>query len=184
MQFEDFLTEQIIGAGIEVHRHLGPGHLESLYHECLCHELSLRGIHFEKEVWFNVQYKDLKAKYRYRADLVVGRKVLVEVKALEKVPEVAYAQVLTYLKLANLQLGLLLNFNVPRLKESGIKRVANHWRPYSETLGSLFLLPSLSVLSASASSVALRSHRPHRPRSTARSAPCSPAGARDSGRSR
>lgn len=118
------ITEAIIGAAIEVHRALGPGLLESAYHECLCHEFSQSGLSFRKEVGVPVTYKDLKLDCGYRVDLVVEDMVIVELKAVEQILPVHHAQVITYLKLTGLPVGLLINFNVPLLK-SGIKRMVN-----------------------------------------------------------
>src|SRR5262245_57190953 len=114
------LTEQIIGAPMEVHRHLGPGLLESAYEECLCYELNERGIHFERQVPVPVSYKKLKLSCSYRLDLLVEGLVIVEVKAIDQILPVHPAQLLTYLKATNKQLGLLINFQVPLLKQ-GIK---------------------------------------------------------------
>jgi len=115
------LTEQIIGAAIEVHKVLGPGLLESAYKECLCYELEKSGIDFEKEKILPVNYKGLKLDCVYRFDLFVDKKVIVELKAVEKILPVHEAQLLTYLRLAAVNTGLLLNFNTPLLKD-GIKR--------------------------------------------------------------
>jgi len=115
------LSEQIIGAAIEVHRALGPGLLESAYEECLCRELALRSIPFERQRSLPVQYKGVKLDCGYRLDLLVDESVVVEIKAVESVQPIHEAQLLTYLKLGGWKLGLLINFNVPILKE-GIRR--------------------------------------------------------------
>jgi len=115
------LSEQIIGAAIEVHRALGPGLLESAYEECLCRELALRSIPFERQRSLPVQYKGVKLDFGYRIDLLVDESVVVEIKAVESVQPIHEAQLLTYLKLGGWKLGLLINFNVPILKE-GIRR--------------------------------------------------------------
>jgi GxxExxY protein len=120
------LTEQIIGAAMEVHRHLGPGLLESAYEECLCYELNERGIHFERQVAIPISYKTLKLACNYRLDLLVENRVVVEVKAIDQILPVHPAQLLTYLKATNKQLGLLINFQVPLLKQ-GIRRIANNY---------------------------------------------------------
>ena len=112
----------IIGGAIEVHRGLGPGLLESAYEECLCYELSKRGIAFERQVSVPVRYKEVKLDAGFRIDVWVERKVVVEVKAVEKLLPIHEAQVLTYLKLSDCRLGLLLNFNVEVLRD-GIKRL-------------------------------------------------------------
>jgi len=115
------ITEQIIGAAIEVHRALGPGLLESAYEECLCRELSLRCIHFERQRSLPVEYKGLKLDCGYRLDLLVAGAVVVEIKACNAIESIHEAQLLTYLKLGGWELGLLINFNVPVLKD-GIRR--------------------------------------------------------------
>jgi GxxExxY protein len=115
------ITDSIIGAGIEVHRVLGPGLLESAYEECLCRELALRQIPFERQYALPVQYKGVKVDCGYRVDLLVRGVVVVEVKAVESLLPIHEAQLLTYLKLGGWQVGLLINFNVPMLKQ-GIRR--------------------------------------------------------------
>lgn len=123
---EDEITGKIIGAAIEVHRQLGPGLLESAYQGCLAHEMGLRGIHFEREKALPIAYKGISLDQGYRLDFLVEDLIIVELKSVKKLNEIHHAQTLSYLKLANLQLGLLLNFNVLRLKQGGIKRVANN----------------------------------------------------------
>ena len=118
----DILTEKIIGAAIEVHRHVGPGHLESFYRECLRHELLLRGLNVEHEVKIPIRYKDLATESYYRLDLVVENEVLLELKAVEAVHPVHVAQALTYLANTDFRLALLINFNVPVLVQ-GVKRL-------------------------------------------------------------
>ncbi len=115
-------TAPIIGASIEVHRHLGPGLLESAYEECLCHELHLRGLSFERQVDLPVPYKGLLLGCGYRMDLVVEHEVVLELKAIESILPVHEAQLLTYLKLSGKHVGLLINFNTPLLTR-GIKRI-------------------------------------------------------------
>ena len=122
---EDILSYQIIGAAIEVHRHLGPGLLESAYEECLCHELQERNIPFKRQVKLPVQYKGVKLDCGYRLDVVVDKCVILELKAMEKLLPIHDAQLLTYLKLTDLRLGLLINFNTTILK-NGIKRIVNN----------------------------------------------------------
>jgi GxxExxY protein len=119
---EDELTEKIIGCAIEVHRHLGPGLLENAYEECLCRELALQGIGFERQVSLPVEYKGVKLDCGYRMDLVIEGKAVVEIKTVEKLVPLHEAQLLTYLKLSGLRVGLLLNFNTPVLR-SGIRRL-------------------------------------------------------------
>lgn len=118
----DPLTFQLIGAAIEVHRELGPGLLESAYEECLCHELALRGLEFQRQVPLPVQYKGLKLDCGYRLDLLISGAVVLEIKAVDKLTAVHDAQLLTYLKIGGFTRGLLMNFNVPVMKE-GIKRI-------------------------------------------------------------
>ena len=120
MEINQF-TGAIIGAAIEVHRALGPGLLESAYEECLCRELTLRGIPFERQRPLPVEYKGLRLDCGYRLDLLVADMVVVEIKAVEHVLPIHDAQLLTYLKLGGWKVGLLINFNVPVLKQ-GIRR--------------------------------------------------------------
>ena len=115
------ISEQIIGAAIEVHKALGPGLLESAYEECLCRELDLRGIPFERQRPLPVQYKGAQLDCGYRLDLLVEGAVVVEIKAVVAIEPIHEAQLLTYLKLGAWKLGLLINFNVPVLKD-GIRR--------------------------------------------------------------
>lgn len=115
------ISKEVIGAAIEVHRALGPGLLESAYTECLCRELSLRGIAFLREVPLPVEYKGVRLECAYRLDLLVDDTVVVEVKSVEGILPIHEAQLLTYLKLGGWKLGLLINFNVPLLKQ-GIRR--------------------------------------------------------------
>jgi GxxExxY protein len=121
------LTERVIGSCIEIHRSLGPGLLESAYEECLCHELSAAHIGFERQKPLPVRYKGVKLDCGYRLDLVVEQKLIIELKAIEQLLPIHEAQLLTYLKLSGLTLGLLINFNVPVLK-SGIKRIVNNFQ--------------------------------------------------------
>jgi GxxExxY protein len=121
MEERDPLTEQVIGAAIEVHRILGPGLLESVYQTCLCHELELRGIEHEKQVELPVLYKGTKLDCNFCMDIVLPGKLVVELKAVEEFHPVHEAQLLTYLRLSGIHLGLLINFNVTLLK-NGIKR--------------------------------------------------------------
>ena len=116
------LTQAIIGAAIEVHRALGPGLLESAYEECLCKELTLRQIPFERQRPLPMEYKGLKLECGYRLDLLVADTVVLEVKAVDAIIPIHEAQLLTYMKLGGWKVGLLINFNVPILKQ-GIKRL-------------------------------------------------------------
>jgi GxxExxY protein len=119
------ITEIIIGAAIEVHRLLGPGLLESTYERCTIHEIKLRSnLDVVHEKRLPVRYKNLELDDAYRLDLLVANRIIVEIKAVEKVLPVHEAQLLTYLRLTNLSIGLLINFNVPILK-NGIKRIVN-----------------------------------------------------------
>ena len=124
MKEEDKLSKEIIGAAIEVHRHLGPGLLESAYEECLCRELAIREITFERQKPLAVSYKGVKLDCGYRLDVVVGGLIILELKAVDQVESIHEAQLLTYLKLSDLKLGILINFNVPLLKD-GITRIVN-----------------------------------------------------------
>jgi GxxExxY protein len=116
------IAEKVTGAAIEVHRHLGPGLLESAYDECLCYELSRQGVRFERQVHLPIDYKGLHLDCAYRLDLVVENVLIVELKAIEALLPIHKAQVLTYLRASQKHVGLLINFNVPMLK-AGIKRV-------------------------------------------------------------
>lgn len=109
----DEVTEQVIGGAIEVHRHLGPGLLESAYEECLCHELKLREIPFERQRSLPVEYKGIHLDCGYRLDLLVASSVVVEIKAVVSILPIHEAQLLSYLKLRGWKVGLLLNFHVP-----------------------------------------------------------------------
>jgi GxxExxY protein len=118
----DLLTEKIIGFAIEVHRHLGPGLLESAYEECLCHELNENGVAFRRQVPLPVVYKSVRLECGYRIDVVVESWVIIELKTVERLLPIHDAQVLTYMKLSGIPTGLLLNFNTPVLRE-GIRRL-------------------------------------------------------------
>ncbi len=118
------ITTKVIGAAIEVHRSLGPGLLESVYEECLSHELRMRGISFERQKPLPVEYKGTQLDCGYRLDMVVEDKVILELKSCESIEGIHKAQLLTYLRLSGLTLGLILNFNVTTMKE-GIVRVGN-----------------------------------------------------------
>jgi GxxExxY protein len=124
MEEEDRLSEKIIGLAIEVHRQLGPGLLESAYRQCLSYEFQKGGVFVEMEKSMPVLYKEIKIDQRYRIDLLVKNLVVVEVKAIDALTNVHTAQILTYLRLGDYRLGLLINFNVTLLK-NGIKRIIN-----------------------------------------------------------
>ena len=115
------ITGMIIDAGLKVHKILGPGLLESAYEHCLCHELSLRNIPVQRQVPLPIAYEGTNLDAGYRLDLLVANRIIVEVKAVEKILPVHEAQLLTYLKLSGHRIGLLLNFNVPLFKH-GLKR--------------------------------------------------------------
>ncbi|HOU13618.1 MAG TPA: GxxExxY protein [Anaerolineae bacterium] len=123
MFYEKALTENIIGAAIEVHRTLGPGLLESAYQACLAREFAPRGLAFEQEKPIPVTYKDVKLDCGYRVDFIVNAKVVVELKAVEQMRPVYEAQLLTYLRLTGCKVGLLINFNVPVLTNGVVRRV-------------------------------------------------------------
>jgi GxxExxY protein len=116
------ITEAIIGAAIEVHKHLGPGLLESAYEECLCHELNLRNIDFERQVPIPVVYKGVKLDCSYRIDLLAKNEVVVELKAVDGILPIHEAQTLTYMRLGGWKVGLIINFNTPILVK-GVKRL-------------------------------------------------------------
>lgn len=123
MEF-DATSNMIIGCAIEVHKNLGPGLLESAYEQCLAHELSGTGLTFELQKPLPVEYKGLRLECGYRIDILVENSVIIELKAVEKLLPVFEAQLLTYMKLSNIKIGLLINFNVELLK-NGIKRFVN-----------------------------------------------------------
>ena len=118
----DVLTEQIIGAAIEVHRHLGPGLLESAYEACLCYELNLRTLKVERQKALPIIYKDVKLDSGYRLDLIVENEVVVEIKSVSKLLPIHEAQLLSYLKHNGGRRGLLINFNEKLLK-NGLRRL-------------------------------------------------------------
>ena len=123
---ENSIAREVIGAAIEVHRALGPGLLESVYRRCLVHELERRGLGYEEEVPLGVVYKGLVIEQAYRADVLVGHRLLLELKSVERLDAVHAAQLLTYLylKMTRKKLGLLLNFNVTVMRD-GIRRIVN-----------------------------------------------------------
>ena len=119
----EHLSESIIGAAIEVHKALGPGLLESAYKMCMMHELDLRGIPYRKEVDLPVVYKGIRLDCGYRMDLVIDEKIVVELKAVETLTNVHEAQLITYLRLSGIRVGLLINFNSSVIRNSIIRRV-------------------------------------------------------------
>jgi len=116
-------TEPIIAAAIEVHRHLGPGLFESIYEECLCRELELRAIPFRRQIDLPVVYKGLHLPCGYRLDLLVNGEVVVELKAVEVLLPVHSAQLMTYMRLLDKRIGLILNFNVPLLRDGIVRKI-------------------------------------------------------------
>lgn len=118
---ENLITENIIGCAIQVHKALGPGLLESTYEECFHYELLLSGLKIQRQVPIPVVYKEVEMKCGFCADLIVEDQVIIEVKAVDKIAKIHKAQLMTYLKLAEMRVGLLINFNVPLLKD-GIVR--------------------------------------------------------------
>jgi GxxExxY protein len=123
---ENEITEIIIGCAIKVHKTLGPGLLESAYEECLYHELSKLSLDIQKQKPLPLIYEEVKLECGYRVDLLVDRKVVVEVKSIEALNDIHLAQILTYLKLSNCKVGLLINFNVLKLID-GVRRVVNNY---------------------------------------------------------
>jgi GxxExxY protein len=124
MQEENDIATKVIGCAIEVHRMLGPGLLESAYQKCLQYELTSAGFYVEQEKPLPIVYKEVRLDHGYRLDLLIENKVVVEIKTVEGFTDVHSAQVLTYLRLGNYKLGLLINFHTSLLK-SGIKRIIN-----------------------------------------------------------
>lgn len=124
-KYLDKLTYEIIGAAIEVHRELGPGLLESVYHQCLKKELEIRGIHFLTEHAVNVAYKGLLLRTDLRCDLLVDDAIVIELKATEGIAPVHMAQLMTYMKLLHKPKGILINFNCDNLFRSGQRTIVN-----------------------------------------------------------
>jgi GxxExxY protein len=122
---ENELSRQIIGIAIDIHHALGPGLLESAYKECLFYKIKKVGLHAEKEKPMPLIYEEVKLDFGYRIDILVEKKLVLEIKSVEALNEVHFSQTLTYLKLGKYKLGLLMNFNVSLLKD-GIRRIANN----------------------------------------------------------
>ena len=120
------LTHEIIGAAIEVHRKLGPGLLESAYKECLCRELVLRAVPFERERPLPLEYKGIRLECGYRVDILVGGIVVMEIKAVEVLAPIHDAQLLTYFRIGGWRVGLLINFNVVVLKDGIHRRIIGY----------------------------------------------------------
>jgi len=118
---DSVLSDRVIGIAIDVHRHLGPGLLESAYEECLCHDLKTAGMAYERQVPLPVVYKTVRLNCGYRIDLVVERQLVIEIKSVERFMPIHEAQMLTYLRLSGQKIGLLLNFNSVVLKD-GVRR--------------------------------------------------------------
>ena len=121
---ENEISKEIVDAALKVHRQLGPGLLESAYEECLSYELIQRNLLVERQKALPLIYEEVKLEAGYRVDLLVERKVIIEIKSVETLNDVHLAQILTYLKLSDCKLGLLINFNVALIKQ-GIRRVVN-----------------------------------------------------------
>ena len=121
---ENEISERIIGAAIEVHKYYGPGLVEQIYEEAMCHEFSLRDIRFERQKYVPIYYKDVRLGVPLRLDLIVEEKVIVDLKAKEEVTALDRAKLLSYLRLTNLRLGLIINFHELVLK-NGVSRVVN-----------------------------------------------------------
>jgi len=122
MDAEKALTEKIIGAAIEVHSYWGPGLIESIYEKSLAHELTLQGVEVKRQVQLELKYKDLKLDDEFALDLIIEGKVIVELKVVKELAPIHEAQLMTYMKLTDCKVGLLINFNVTRLKE-GVRRL-------------------------------------------------------------
>ena len=122
LRHED-LTKEIVGAAIEVHKAIGPGLLEGVYEECLCHELSLRNLRFERQLLVPVIYKNVSLDCGYRLDMLVENTVILELKSVEHIHPIFEAQLLTYLRLLKKPVGLLINFNVSILKSGIVRKV-------------------------------------------------------------
>lgn len=125
----DRIAKEVVDAAFKVHSNLGPGLLESAYEACLAHELTKRGYRVERQKAQPVIYEGLKIEVGYRLDLLVEDLIIIELKAVEQLAPIHQAQLLTYLKLSSKQLGFLVNFNVPLIKD-GIRRIANHFQTH------------------------------------------------------
>jgi GxxExxY protein len=122
LRFED-LTKEIIGAAIEVHKAVGPGLLEGVYEECLCHELALRNLRFERQIIVPVTYKGVTLDCGYRLDILIQETVILELKSVDRIHPIFEAQLLTYMRLLQKPVGLLINFNVPILRTGILRKV-------------------------------------------------------------
>ena len=137
------ISEQIIGAAIEVHSELGPGLLESVYEECLCYELAARNIPFERQKPLPVAYKSIKMDCGYRLDMLVAGAVVIEIKAVEELGKIHEAQLLTYLRTGGWPLGLMINFNVTRLIDGVLRRVGHAALGQNTSVSSVCSVPSV-----------------------------------------
>jgi GxxExxY protein len=122
LRYED-LTREIIGAAIEVHKTVGPGLLEGVYEECLCHELKLRNLSFERQLIVPITYKGVVRDCGYRLDVVVESTTILELKSVDRIHPIFEAQLLTYMRLLQKPVGLLINFNVPILRSGIVRKV-------------------------------------------------------------
>jgi GxxExxY protein len=122
---ENEISQKIIGLAIKIHKKLGPGLLEKVYHECLYYEIQKSGLQVQKEVYVNVDYEEIKIERAFKIDLLVENKLIVELKSVRELNDIYIAQTLTYLRLSKIRLGLLINFNEILLKD-GIRRVINN----------------------------------------------------------
>ena len=122
LRFED-LTEQIIGAAIELHKAVGPGLLEGVYEECLCHELGLRTLAFQRQLMVPVVYKGVTLDCGYRLDLIIEGTVILELKSIDRILPIHEAQLLTYLRMLKKPVGFIINFNVPVLRNGIVRKV-------------------------------------------------------------
>ena len=122
----NFLTEKVIGCAIEVHKAIGPGLLESAYEECLCYELAQNGLEFERQVPLPVVFKGVKLDCGYKLDIIVENTVIIELKAVDRIIAIHEAQLLSYLRMLDLRVGLILNFHSSVLKQ-GIRRIVNRF---------------------------------------------------------
>ena len=131
-QYLKDLVYQVNGAAIEVHKHIGPGLLESVYHKCMVKELVIRGINVQSEVTIPIEYKGLEFESEIRCDLFVEKSLVVELKAIDKILPIHEAQLLTYMKLLEVPMGLLINFNVTNIFKEGLKSYVNERYRYLE----------------------------------------------------
>lgn len=153
----DEITGSIVDAAMKVHTALGPGLLESVYEKCLKHELIKRGLCVESQIWVPVVYDGIEIEGEYKIDLLVEGQVIVELKVVEQLLEVHKAQLLSYLKLSNKHVGLLINFNVVHLR-NGIRRLVNHYQSSASTASSVVLVRVTALFAGGRSVFAEGSH--------------------------